>query len=127
MTQEEVGTLKNGVYRVYWKDTHGGGCSVAAVGGMHNGQRWLAPSNWTAGPGFCPVSTTSWDAVDHVELLEVQASVDDVASLRDRVDNLEAALKSLIDVTFSAIADEQLFYLSPDVVRAEAVLNDSRK
>lgn len=34
-----------GAYRVYWKS---GGNSLATVGNMHDGTRWIAPTNWTS-------------------------------------------------------------------------------
>ncbi len=45
MTKAEIKKLdlRNGIYRVYWKS---GGSSVAALGCLPNGDRWLAPTNW---------------------------------------------------------------------------------
>lgn len=34
-----------GLYRVWWKS---GGSSLASIGGLYNGDRWIAPTNWTA-------------------------------------------------------------------------------
>lgn len=44
MKDKHVRKLKNGLYRVYWKD---GGVSMASVGATPDGGRWLAPCNWT--------------------------------------------------------------------------------
>lgn len=63
MKKADVQKLKHGVYRVWWKD---GGSSVAAVGSMADGARWLAPSNW-----IWP-SSKDWRLVDHVKLIEQQ-------------------------------------------------------
>jgi len=43
--KEEILDCKHGVYRIHWRD---GSSSVASIGGMHNGNRWVAPSNWTS-------------------------------------------------------------------------------
>ncbi len=40
-----------GLYIVSWKS---GGSSLAAVGNHHNGDRWLAPVNWTSKSGTNP-------------------------------------------------------------------------
>jgi ABC-type cobalamin transport system permease subunit len=43
MTKAEVRTVPVGVYRVYWTT---GGSSLAMLGVLPNGDRWLAPANW---------------------------------------------------------------------------------
>lgn len=63
----EVKKLPLGVYRVHWKS---GGKSVAAMGMMHDGTRWLAPANWSsiAVSGVC---VTDWAGlVYRLELIE---------------------------------------------------------
>jgi hypothetical protein len=45
MTKKKVLELKNGVYRIFWRE---GGSSLAAVGITDSGDRWMAPTNWTA-------------------------------------------------------------------------------
>ncbi len=71
MTKDQVNKLPLGVYRIHWKESSGGGSSVAAVGQMHDGQRWLAPANWTAPKGQCPISTTMrhWASIESVVLI----------------------------------------------------------
>lgn len=34
-----------GLYEIFWKS---GGSSLAAIGNMKNGIRWIAPTNWTS-------------------------------------------------------------------------------
>ncbi len=46
-TESEMLDCPFAIYRVYWNEESGGGSSVAAIGGMHNGDRWIAPTNWT--------------------------------------------------------------------------------
>ena len=48
---KEIMNCKYGVYKVFWRS---GGHSVASIGGLYDGQRWLAPSNWTAPNGHNP-------------------------------------------------------------------------
>lgn len=44
MTQREFyKTVKAGIYRLHWKS---GGSSLAAVGILHDGRHWIAPTNW---------------------------------------------------------------------------------
>ncbi len=43
MTRKDADTLAPGLYLVHWKK---GGRSLAAVGQMKDGARWLAPANW---------------------------------------------------------------------------------
>jgi len=38
--------IKPGLYRIYWKEKHGGGQSLAAVGVSSDGTKWIAPTNW---------------------------------------------------------------------------------
>lgn len=52
--------LKCGLYVVHWKD---GSSSKAAVGMTHSGERWLAPTNWTAPT----TDKRAWSLVDRVE------------------------------------------------------------
>ena len=58
-------TLKHGLYRVWWAE---GGTSLAALGSMPNGERWLAPTNWTT-PAM-EWGATDWTAVLRMERLD---------------------------------------------------------
>ena len=71
MTQKDVQNLDHGLYRVYWKKSQGGGTSLASVGILHSGQRWLAPTNWTCKDGQNPTGFggETWKAVKKVELI----------------------------------------------------------
>jgi hypothetical protein len=44
-TGEELHTIPLGLYEIFWKS---GGSSLASVGNLHDGTRWIAPINWTA-------------------------------------------------------------------------------
>lgn len=61
MTKEEIKKYPLGIFKVYWKS---GGSSIAAIGQIENGDRWLAPCNW--------VHTTEdqhiWSKVEKVTL-----------------------------------------------------------
>lgn len=68
MKKNEVNKLNYGLYRIYWKE---GGYSLAAVGVLHNGDRWLAPTNWTSShAGGVSFSGRWWKKVLRVELIE---------------------------------------------------------
>ena len=44
-TEKDILKCSLGLYKVYWKS---GGSSLASIGQMYNGDRWIAPCNWTA-------------------------------------------------------------------------------
>lgn len=72
MTKQEVQKLDHGLYRIYWKPEHGGGNSLASVGSLHDGSRWMAPTNWTSSNESKKVigSGDSWDAVQSVRRIK---------------------------------------------------------
>jgi hypothetical protein len=55
MTKQEYNSLPLGLYRIFWKQSCGGGMSLAAIGMTENGSRWIAPTNWVA-PASSPTS-----------------------------------------------------------------------
>jgi hypothetical protein len=61
MTQKDAQALDNGLYHLFWK---AGGCSAAAVGTLHDGRRWFAPTNWTS-KETAGIASTAWRLVDH--------------------------------------------------------------
>lgn len=62
MKREKVQRLEHGLYKIRWKD---GGYSLAAVGSLSNGQRWMAPTNW-----ICIGENVSWKMVKKVKLIK---------------------------------------------------------
>lgn len=54
-----------GIYKIYWKS---GGSSVAAIGNDYEGNRWVAPANWTCDLGGNPTSMLSKHA-DEIEMM----------------------------------------------------------
>ncbi len=68
MRRSEADKLRHGVYRLFWK---GGGSSVAAVGSLHDGAAWYAPSNWVSATPT-GVASTVWNRVERVQLIEIQ-------------------------------------------------------
>ena len=63
MTKKDAKKLRHGLYRIVWKS---GGLSEAAIGSLHNGDRWFAPTNWTAS-GTSGIASTNWKLVSYVE------------------------------------------------------------
>lgn len=53
-----------GIYEVFWK---GGGSSIASIGMRDNGERWVAPTNWSSKKGSDP--TGNLDGAERIELL----------------------------------------------------------
>lgn len=63
MTLDEAKKLQHGIYRLWWKD---GGSSLAAVGVLHDGKRWYAPTNWTSATE-AGIACTKWAKVERVD------------------------------------------------------------
>jgi hypothetical protein len=67
MKTSQVQELRHGLYRVHWKE---GGSSLAAVGSLPNGDRWIAPCNWINSPPSNKWSGENvWKAVEYVEVI----------------------------------------------------------
>lgn len=65
MNKQEVSKLQHGLYEIFWKE--GGHSSLAAIGSLSNGDRWLAPCNWVS------VSydySSIWRTVERVKLIK---------------------------------------------------------
>ena len=70
MLRKAVQKLDHGLYRVHWKQKDGGGTSLASVGSLHSGERWIAPTNWTAKDGDNPIGFEKiWKSVERMELI----------------------------------------------------------
>ena len=63
--------MYDGLYRIYWKEKGGGGgTSVASVGSLYDGQKWIAPTNWTCKVGGNPTGFGKvWKKVKTIELI----------------------------------------------------------
>ena len=66
MNKKEVSKLPHGLYRLDWKS---GGHSLAAVGSLHSGARWYAPTNWTSPDKIKGVVSADWRPVLRAQLL----------------------------------------------------------
>lgn len=69
MTREESSQIENGIYNVTWRS---GSHSVAAIGTLWDGTRWIAPINKDN------VYYGGWDAVKSVELIPLLIAADGV-------------------------------------------------
>ena len=67
--KSKVRELDIGIYRIFWKND--GGVSLAAVGQLHDGTKWLAPCNWTSEKKFI-ASTDYWKQVKRVEFIPLR-------------------------------------------------------
>lgn len=71
ITSDNVRELNNGLYKIYWKKSSGGGSSLAAVGRYADGQRlWLAPTNWISSEEEISFSDKNWGCVKSVKLVK---------------------------------------------------------
>jgi hypothetical protein len=66
-TVKEIINCPLGLYRIYWQS---GGSSLAAVGNLHCGTRWIAPVNWTCKKGSNPTSNIT-DIISEIEKMEL--------------------------------------------------------
>lgn len=74
----EVGKIKAGLYKVFWKS---GGDSLASVGYGRDGKAWIAPTNWVWMQYFD-------DVIDRIE--EMQSIIKDGVELpEDNIEKLE--------------------------------------
>jgi hypothetical protein len=67
VTKEEANQLPLGVYRLFWKQ---GGSSLAAVGQLHDGTHWFAPSNWSSKNVQAVGWTDKWRQVETAQPIE---------------------------------------------------------
>jgi len=72
MRKEDVAKIPAGLYRLWWKESRGGGNSLAAIGVTKAGGRWMAPVNWVAPT----TDAIQWRAVEEAEMLVVTPNVD---------------------------------------------------
>jgi hypothetical protein len=82
MRKDDVAKLPNGVYRVHWK--FDAGISVAAIGTLPDGKRWIAPANWTTPTWDTVASGYHWHRIERVELIE---SADQARQLHEAIIN----------------------------------------
>lgn len=62
MKMEQVNKLDLALYVLIWKESAGGGRSLASVGQLHDGSRWFACCNWT-GKDTTGICSTKWEDV----------------------------------------------------------------
>ncbi len=68
----ELRETATGLYRVYWKS--GEGSSLAAIGMLPSGERWLAPINWVR-----PTENPPWEDIER--LVPIEAPEDEQEEL----------------------------------------------
>jgi hypothetical protein len=68
--KSEVEKIAPGLYRIFWKESSGGGESLAAIGITKKGGRWMAPINWVEPT----TDAIRWRMVERVELIVNDAS-----------------------------------------------------
>lgn len=73
--------LPLGLFRIHWAS---GGSSLAAVGMMENGDRWIAPTNWIS-PCLDPTNEFAWGGIERVELIPVPAPAGEPATAADKI------------------------------------------
>lgn len=71
-----------GLYRVFWKS---GGSSLAAIGTLSNGDRWIAPTNWVT-PGTM-ASAGEWGDVERLDRIDA----DELSRVKDELSGVLAA------------------------------------
>ena len=67
--KKELLNCELGIYRIHWKS----GCSsVAAIGNLHDGMRWIAPTNWTNEINPTGRMDKIYHEIDKLELLLIE-------------------------------------------------------
>jgi hypothetical protein len=66
---EELNDIPFGLYKIYWNEESEGGTSIASVGNMHDGVRWIAPTNWTSKDSPIGRMDKFRDSIEKMELL----------------------------------------------------------
>ena len=65
MTKQEISKLSHGLYEIFWKE--GEGTSLASLGSLSNGDRWLAPCNWVS---VTYDYSSIWKKIERVKLIK---------------------------------------------------------
>ena len=68
---DDMKNCKLGLYEIFWKI---GGSSIALIGNMHNGVRWVAPTNWTSESD--PTGRLDDKMIDSIERIVLLYSAD---------------------------------------------------
>jgi hypothetical protein len=95
-----------GIFVIRWKESAGGGTSVAAIGYVENDDRWIAPSNWLA--PLMPNSPNYREHVDNIEWL-IRIDENEVEQLKKRGRELEKCIREVGGANF--YPDEQGGYI----------------
>ena len=102
MEKIDVQRLKQGIYRIFWKD---GGSSVGAIGKTPNGDRWLCCSNWTSEKFQGIDSTEHWGMVKKVKLIARQQGKKQCGELQEELQEPEkSSLKQQYDIHKTTLA-----------------------
>lgn len=67
MVTKDLSKLAPGLYRIYWKEDDR--TSLASIGILHDGTRWLAPCNWSSQEAGGIARSDYWDQIEQVELI----------------------------------------------------------
>jgi hypothetical protein len=71
------GGLAPGLYRIHWRD--GGGSSLAAIGVLPDGRRWIGACNWV-GPCEDPIHKL-WTNIEKAEPIALLSDEEDADNL----------------------------------------------
>lgn len=72
--KEEMLKCSHGLYRINWSADVGGGSSLASIGSMHNGDRWMAPTTWTSDGELPPIGLLkdNLESISSIDLIETK-------------------------------------------------------
>lgn len=70
---EIVSGLRAGFYKIYWKKKAGGGSSLAAIGTLNSGTKWVAPVNWVSGGNSITFNADVWEQIKAVKPLKFRS------------------------------------------------------
>jgi len=77
---DELHKIPFGLYEIFWKS---GDSSLASVGNMYNGVRWVAPINWTSDNDPTGKMDKIAYSIDHMVLLYNNSNKDQLQILKN--------------------------------------------
>ena len=122
---DDMKNCKLGLYEVFWKS---GGSSIASIGNMHDGVRWVAPTNWTSeSDPTGRLDDKMIASIERIVLLYVTQRPDKYCRTMNEAKNIRKPTKkawSIADVSSSALYDALARLIGLNEVRPNQWVNE---
>lgn len=108
MKKSALMSAGHGLFKVYWKS---GGYSLASIGSLPSGERWIAPTNWVN--GATPITNRIHKGIKSLSLIEKRGRTGKYYNIggltKKEFKTLKKILKNIrCNATFS---DEECYFL----------------